>query len=55
MLGEFYGMNPREANLELVARFFDKYPGYADKVFLSVKGGTKPNSVVPDPSFVFFQ
>ena len=36
-LGEFYGINPREANLELVARFFEKYPEYADKAFLSVK------------------
>ena len=40
-------MNPREANLELLARFFEKYPDYADKAFLSVKGGinTKTNSL----------
>ncbi|KAI0773744.1 NADP-dependent oxidoreductase domain-containing protein [Fomes fomentarius] len=30
--GEFYG-----ANLQLLARFFAKYPEYADKTFLSVK------------------
>ena len=30
-------MNPRTANLELIARFFDKYPELADKAFLSVK------------------
>ena len=35
--GEFYGKNPREANLELLVRFFEKYPSYADKAFLSVK------------------
>ncbi|THH16554.1 hypothetical protein EW146_g4106 [Bondarzewia mesenterica] len=38
--GEFYGINPLTANLELVARFFEKYLAYADKVFLSVKGST---------------
>ncbi|KAL5497838.1 hypothetical protein ACEPAH_2769 [Sanghuangporus vaninii] len=48
--GEFYGMNPREANLELLARFFEKYPSYADKAFLSVKGGTKADSLEPDSS-----
>ncbi|KZT07914.1 aldo/keto reductase [Laetiporus sulphureus 93-53] len=37
--GEFYGPNLSTANLELIARFFDKYPEYADKTFLSVKGG----------------
>jgi len=38
MIGEFYGNPPNEtANLDLVARFFEKYPGYADKAFLSVK------------------
>ena len=34
---EFYGINPPTANLELVARFFEKYPQYVDKAFLSVK------------------
>ena len=36
-LGEFYGINPITANLELLARFFEKYPIYADKTFLAVK------------------
>ena len=35
--GEFYGRNPFEANLHLVARFFTKYPELADRTFLSVK------------------
>lgn len=36
-VGEFYGINPRTANVELVARFFEKYPSYVEKAFLSVK------------------
>jgi len=36
--GEFYAQDFGTGNLELVARFFDKYPEYADKTFLSVKG-----------------
>ncbi|KIM80754.1 hypothetical protein PILCRDRAFT_822023 [Piloderma croceum F 1598] len=48
--GEFYGPNSSAANLELLARFFHKYPEYAEKAFLSVKGGTKLNSLVPDSS-----
>jgi len=47
---EFYGIKPREANLELVARFFDKYPELEHKTFLSVKGGTKADTLVPDAS-----
>lgn len=38
------------ANLDLVARFFEKYPGYADRTFLSVKGGMLPGKLVPDGS-----
>jgi pyridoxine 4-dehydrogenase len=38
--GVFYGRGPNgeSPNIELVARFFEKYPEFADKVFLSVKG-----------------
>ncbi|KAG8728970.1 hypothetical protein FRC11_009794, partial [Ceratobasidium sp. 423] len=37
--GEFYGMPPHiTANLELLNRFFTKYPEYAECTFLSVKG-----------------
>ena len=38
------------ANLDLLARFFDKYPGYADRTFLSVKGGGIPGQLVADGS-----
>ncbi|CCO37379.1 pyridoxine 4-dehydrogenase [Rhizoctonia solani AG-1 IB] len=37
--GEFYGTWPNvTANLELLNRFFTKYPEYAERTFLSVKG-----------------
>jgi pyridoxine 4-dehydrogenase len=48
--GEFYGQGATPANLELVARFFEKYPSYADKAFLSVKGGVRHHSLQPDGS-----
>ncbi|TFK84623.1 aldo/keto reductase [Polyporus arcularius HHB13444] len=48
--GEFYGPDASTANLELLSRFYAKYPEYAQKTFLSVKGGTKANSLVPDGS-----
>ena len=47
---EFYGQGFTIANLELVARFFEKYPDYADRTFLSVKGGTLPGQLVSDGS-----
>jgi len=37
--GEFYGDTPRIANLELLNRYFTKYPEDAEKVILNVKGG----------------
>lgn len=36
-VADFYGFNPPEANLELIARFFEKYPEYSEKAFLVVK------------------
>jgi pyridoxine 4-dehydrogenase len=48
--GEFYGQGATIANLELVARFFEKYPEYADRTFLSVKGGTLPGQLASDGS-----
>jgi len=38
------------ANLELVARFFEEYPEYADRTFLSVKGGLLPGELAADGS-----
>lgn len=35
--GEFYGPNWSTANLEMIARFFEKYPEYVDRTFLSIK------------------
>lgn len=37
--GDFYAMDHGTGNLEMLARFFAKYPEYADRTFLSVKGG----------------
>jgi pyridoxine 4-dehydrogenase len=49
-IGEFYGQGFTVANLELVARFFETYPEYADRAFLSVKGGLVPGDVKVDGS-----
>ncbi|KAF8423718.1 NADP-dependent oxidoreductase domain-containing protein [Boletus edulis BED1] len=48
--GEFYGHNLSTANLELIAEFFEGYPDYAERAFLSVKGGLKYMSTEPDSS-----
>ncbi|KAH8830903.1 aldo/keto reductase [Flagelloscypha sp. PMI_526] len=47
---EFYGMGLSTLNLELVSRFFEKYPDYRDKAFLSVKGSIVPGSMQFDSS-----
>ena len=47
---EFYGQGLTTANLDLLARFFEKYPGYADRTFLSVKGGIVPGRLEADGS-----
>ena len=49
-VGEFYGQGLTIANVELVARFFEKYPEYTDRAFLSVKGGAVPGSLNVDGS-----
>ncbi|KAK7206628.1 NADP-dependent oxidoreductase domain-containing protein [Myxozyma melibiosi] len=46
--GEFYGTADPTDNLQLVNRFFTKYPEYADKVCLSVKGGADLKTLAPD-------
>ncbi|GBE89488.1 Pyridoxal reductase [Sparassis crispa] len=48
--GEFYGPQLSIANVELLARFFEKYPEYADRTFLSVKGGFRYRSLEVDSS-----
>ncbi|KAF8498110.1 NADP-dependent oxidoreductase domain-containing protein [Russula emetica] len=47
---EFYGHGLTTANLDLLARFFKKYSGYADRTFLSVKGGILPGKLAADGS-----
>ena len=47
---EFYGHGLTTANLDLLARFFEKYPSYADRTFLSVKGGIVPGRLETDGS-----
>ncbi|EIN07468.1 aldo/keto reductase [Punctularia strigosozonata HHB-11173 SS5] len=48
--GEFYAYDLGPANLELLSRFYAKYPEYAEKTFLSVKGGAKLQTLDPDGS-----
>ncbi|KAF8123292.1 NADP-dependent oxidoreductase domain-containing protein [Boletus edulis] len=48
--GEFYGHNMATTNLEMIARFFEKYPEYVDRTFLSIKGGLSPVQPGPDCS-----
>jgi pyridoxine 4-dehydrogenase len=47
--GEFYG-TPDNNSLHLLNEYFTKYPGDAEKVSLSIKGGAKPGSLDPDGS-----
>ncbi|KAJ2922171.1 hypothetical protein H1R20_g14926, partial [Candolleomyces eurysporus] len=39
--GEFYAQDWGTGNLQLLSRFYAKHPEYAEKTFLSVKGGVK--------------
>jgi len=50
--GEFYGQGFSASNLDLLAAFYERYPGYADKTFLSVKGGLNFTTMRPDSSYV---
>ncbi|KAJ7153982.1 aldo/keto reductase [Mycena crocata] len=46
--GEFYAKDLGTGNLEMLSRFYAKYPEYAAKTFLSVKGAAK--NLTPDNS-----
>ncbi|CAF1227730.1 unnamed protein product [Didymodactylos carnosus] len=48
--GEFYGTPEPTLNLDLLKRYFDKYPQDAPKIFLSVKGGMNLQTFSPDGS-----
>ena len=50
-----FGKQGELLNLELVARFFTKYPELADKVFLSVKGGFDLSTYSPNGSEEFLR
>ncbi|EJU05435.1 aldo/keto reductase [Dacryopinax primogenitus] len=38
---EFYGINPREANLNLIRQFLANHPEYTNQMFLSVKSSSR--------------
>ncbi|KAE9397423.1 aldo/keto reductase [Gymnopus androsaceus JB14] len=50
--GEFYDSKWGTGNLQLLSRFYNKYPEYADKTFLSVKGAMSfaGGKIAPDCS-----
>ena len=47
--GEFYGP-PTANSLQLLNEYFTKYPGDADKIVISIKGGLRPGERAPDGS-----
>ncbi|KAF2690989.1 Aldo/keto reductase [Lentithecium fluviatile CBS 122367] len=47
--GELYG-RPERNSLHLLHEYFTKYPGDADKIVLSIKGGVVPGELRPDSS-----
>ena len=47
--GELYG-TPERNSLHLLNEYFQKYPGDASKVFLSIKGGLEPGQLKPNGS-----
>ncbi|KAJ3965972.1 aldo/keto reductase [Lentinula raphanica] len=56
--GEFYDKSWGVGNLLLLSRFFEKYPEYAEKTFLSVKGAMKPDGkgfLMPDSSMEYLR
>ncbi|KAF5367490.1 hypothetical protein D9758_003748 [Tetrapyrgos nigripes] len=52
---DFYDRNRGLGNLEMLSRFFAKHPDYAEKTFISVKGGFNPATHGPDCSYEFLK
>ncbi|KAF5367491.1 hypothetical protein D9758_003749 [Tetrapyrgos nigripes] len=53
---DFYAIDLGTGNLEMLSRFFAKYPEYVDRVFVSVKGGMNVSShLFPDGSYEFLK
>eukprot|EP01119_Soliformovum_irregulare_P020245 TRINITY_DN652_c0_g2_i1.p1 TRINITY_DN652_c0_g2~~TRINITY_DN652_c0_g2_i1.p1 ORF type:complete len:332 (+),score=119.47 TRINITY_DN652_c0_g2_i1:62-1057(+) len=46
--GEFYGAPEPTLNLQLIKKFFQKYPELHDKIFLSIKGGVDLKKLAPN-------
>ncbi|KAI9067114.1 aldo/keto reductase [Trametes sanguinea] len=44
--GAFYANDASTANLEMLARFYTKYPEYAERTFLSVKHRSRPSHLI---------
>ncbi|OCH86392.1 Aldo/keto reductase [Obba rivulosa] len=47
--GAFYSPDGGPANVQLIARFFEKYPEYADRAFLSIKGANSGHGIDCSP------
>ncbi|KAI5480177.1 pyridoxine 4-dehydrogenase [Pseudohyphozyma bogoriensis] len=52
--GDLYGQPERTLGLQLLARFFEAEPSYTSRVFLSVKGGIRPDWT-PDSSEAYLR
>ncbi|KAF5373009.1 hypothetical protein D9758_001488 [Tetrapyrgos nigripes] len=52
---DFYGSAWSTGNLEMLSRFFAKYPDYVDRVFVSVKGGMVAATRSPDGSYEYLK
>ncbi|KAF5367387.1 hypothetical protein D9758_003752 [Tetrapyrgos nigripes] len=52
---DFYAMDMGTGNLEMLSRFYDKYPEYAERTFVSVKGGIDPAKHGPNGSYEYLK
>jgi len=53
--GDFYANDHGPGNLAMLARFYAKYPEYAERTFLSVKGGIDWTTFTPNGSLEFLR